>query len=482
MKRLNRFILKAYIGPLCATFLIVLFVIIMQFLWKYIDDLVGKGLEWYIILQLIAYAGASFVPLALPLAILLASLMTFGNLGEHYELVAMKAAGISLKRIMAPLIRLTLLFSIGMFFFSNNLLPYINLKFKSLLYDVRQQKLALDLKEGIFDNSITGFAIRVGKKSKNDKTLYNVHIYDHSNGQGNTRETIAKKGNLSTSKDKRFLYFTLFDGHNYEDLVNSKNYRQNRPFLLVSFKKQVIRKDISEFSLSRTKEDLFKNHYDMLNLSQLRQAIDSLDQELDEKEVHFQQNITERFSYLPATDTLEDTKKDSISKVLNDSIVIAENGILGNFNKEEQKSILSLAINNNNSTIRSIEFNINDFQSRQERINNHWISWHQTFTYAFACIIFFFIGAPLGAIIRKGGLGMPVVISVAFFVIYFVIVTIGKNAVMVGELDIIVGMWMASAILLPVGIFLTRKATSDSPLMDNDIWKRFFKKLIQRKN
>lgn len=448
----------------------------MQFLWKYIDDFVGKGLEWYIILQLMAYAGASFIPLALPLAILLSSLMTFGNLGEHYELVAMKAAGISLKKIMSPLVKLTVILSISVFFFSNNALPYINLKFKSLLYDVRQQKLALDLKEGIFDNAITGYSIRVGKKAKDDETLYDVHIYDHSKNEGNTREIIAEKGYLTTSKDKRYIFFTLYNGHNYQELTDAKNYRINRPFLSSSFEKEVIKIDISEFDLSRTREDLFKSHYQMLNVQQLNVAIDSLDQSFDNRKEAFKENVFDRFNYLPAQDsTLQEA-------TLNDSIAVPTIGILDEYRKDQQAEIMRIAVNSNTSQIRNIEYNIKDFENRQETINNHWIEWHKKFTYSVSCIIFFFIGAPLGAIIRKGGLGMPVVISVVFFVIYYIIIITGENAAKVGEINITLGMWLASAILMPVGIFLTKKATSDSALMDTDSWKKVFKKIFKFKN
>ena len=238
MKKLDTFILRSYLGPLVMTFFIALFILLMQFVWKYIDDLVGKGLEWYIIVKLLLYASSTFVPLALPLSILLSSLMMFGNLGEHYELVTMKAAGISLSRIMRPLIIVSIFISAVAFYFSNVVLPFANLKFLSLLYDVREKKLAFNLKEGVFYDGIEGFVIRVGKKDKDGNTIRDIMVYDHTKHLGNVSLTCAEWGRMELSKDKRFLVFRLYNGTNYEERVDLRSYESTRPFQRTSFKEQ----------------------------------------------------------------------------------------------------------------------------------------------------------------------------------------------------------------------------------------------------
>ena len=276
MKKIYGYVLRSYLGPLVLTFFIALFILLLQFLWKYIDDLVGKGLEFTVIARLMFYASATFVPLALPLAILLSSLMTFGNLGEHYELVAVKASGISIWKVMRPLVYLSVFISLLAYGFSNNVLPVANLKFQSLLYDVRQQKLAFNISEGVFYNGIENYIIRIGKKDKDGSTIYDVKIYDHSDRAGNIKVTTAKSGFMQLSPDQQHIIFTLFDGYNYNDIVSTRNYRDNRPFERVAFEQQRIKFDLSEFDLTRTDENLFKSHYTMLTTRQLTIFIDSL--------------------------------------------------------------------------------------------------------------------------------------------------------------------------------------------------------------
>jgi len=283
--------------------------LLLQFLWKYIDDLVGKGLEGLIIAKLMFYASSTFVPLALPLAILLSSLMTFGNLGEHYELVAMKSAGISLRKAMKPLIFLAVFFSLAAFYFSNYVLPVANLKFGSLLYDVRQQKLAFNLNEGIFNTGLDNFVIYVGKKDDDNQTIYDVKIYDHSENMGNTRITTAKKGVMQLTPDQQNIIFTLYDGERYIEVTDDKNYRVSRPFEMMKFEKQIIKFDLSEFKLNRTNEELFKTHYSMLNIQQLNKSIDSLSENLIEKTHAYKDKFYRQYSYIRAKDTIRQHTK-----------------------------------------------------------------------------------------------------------------------------------------------------------------------------
>ncbi|MFA6950525.1 MAG: LptF/LptG family permease [Lentimicrobiaceae bacterium] len=463
MKKLYQLVLRSYIGPLVLTFFISLFILVMQFLWKYIDDLVGKGLEWHVVMRLLFYASTTFVPLALPLAILLASLMTFGNLGERYELVAMKSAGISLTTIMRPLIILSVLISIGAFFFSNNVLPISNLKFKSILYDVRQQKLALNIREGIFYDDIDGFVMRVGTKEKDDVTIRDVIIYDHTNKSGNNNVTKAEWGKMVQSKDGNFLELTLYNGYNYDEKTDRRN-EMKRPFQRTFFSEQYQRFDLSDFRMMRTNEDLFRNHYQMLNLEQLSHATDSLKNEYNQQINHFNQASLLGYSFFKQTDTLIPLKKEILVK--------NQLPILNGMTRAVKQQVLEKALDNTRNARNNAEFEKNELNDRIVLIRKHEVEWHLKFTLSFACLILFFIGAPLGAIIRKGGLGLPLVVSVVFFVIYHVISMTGKKSVIAGSMDPILGMWLSSIILLPLGILLIYKANSDSPLFDADVWKR----------
>lgn len=276
MRKLDRLFLKMYVGPFILTFFIAIFVLLMQFVWKYIDDLVGKGLDFWVIAQLLFYASATFVPMALPIAILLSSLMTFGNFGEHYELAAAKSVGISLIKMMKPLIILSVFISASAFYFSNNILPIANLKMSSLLYDVSNAKPALNIKEGIFYREIDNIVIKVGKKDKDGKTIHNVLIYDHSKYTGNTSVTIAESGHMETTDDERYLIMKLYNGYSYQEDLSKREHYDTRPLERIYFKEQYKRFDLSSFSMQKTNEEFFKDHYQMMNIKQLSASIDSL--------------------------------------------------------------------------------------------------------------------------------------------------------------------------------------------------------------
>ncbi len=466
MKKIHLLVLKAYMGPLVFTFFVSLFILLMQFLWQYIDELVGKGLEWYVVTELLFYASSTFVPLALPLAILISSLMTFGNLGEHYELVAMKSSGVSLWKIMRPLIVLSILISGFAFYFSNNVLPVANLKFKSLLYDVRKQKMAFDISEGIFYNGMDGYVMRVGRKDDDDKTIHDVMIYNLKDRHGNIDLTLAEYGTMESTPEGRYLIFTLYNGYNYRENVDQKDYYHNKSFQRTYFKEEIRRFDLSGFELTRTNEELFKNNYQMLNISQLNLAIDSLNNMYNNRLESYSKNYV-RYYFLE--------KLDTVPYLPNDTIDIASIDILQRFNKQEKRDIVTLALNQSRNTKSLIDNTLLDLKAKTNWIVKHKVVWHKKFTLSFACLVLFFIGAPLGAIIRKGGLGLPVVFSIIFFVIFHIISITGEKAARAGAMDIKSGMWLASFVLLPLGIFLTYKATTDSPLMDIEIWTKRIK-------
>ncbi|NVN95752.1 MAG: YjgP/YjgQ family permease [Bacteroidetes bacterium] len=473
MKKIYLFVIKLYLGPLVMTFFIAMFILLMQFLWKYIDDFVGKGLEWYIIVKLMFYVSVTFVPMALPLAILLSSLMTFGNLGEKYELTAIKASGISLRIIMKPLIMISIIISGIAFYFSNNVMPYANLKFKTLLYDVQSKKPAVNIQEGMYYDGIDGFIIKIGKKDKDGKTLHNIMIYDHTERSGNSKLTIAKSGKMELTSDNRFLFFTLYDGNNYNENLNTYENMQTRPMIRSSFKQEFRRFDLSAFAYSKTNENLFKNHFQMLNLKQLTQTEDTLKIGLKNKKTEFYKNSMNRFQFLTSL-------YDTTTKFKKDTTLNLKNNILSSFEASKRNTLLETALQSARAAKNEIDYWSIDFKDNEEYIRRYDIEWQRKFTLSIACLILFFIGAPLGAIIRKGGFGLPVVMSVLFFVIFHIISMIGEKSAREGILGAFQGMWLSSLIFLPIGIILTFKATTDSPLFDSDVWARVIKKLIRR--
>lgn len=456
------------------TLFIALFILLMQFLWKYIDDLVGKGLEWHVIGELLFYATATLVPMALPLAILLSSIMTFGNLGEHYELVAMKSSGLSLWRIMSPLIATTVGICVIAFFFSNYVLPKANLKMGSLLFDVREQKPALQIKEGVFYNGIDGYSMRVGRKGKDGKTIYDIMIYDHNNSSyhGNTILITAQQGKMELSADKAYMILTLRNGRRYQEELKTPDIKQPHPLIRTKFKQEEVMFDLSGFKLKRTDEDLFKGNYQMLTLHQLNTAIDTLNVTNQRKQYEIVKQI--QTNYL--------AKADKVNRFA-DSLKIntTKKSLLDGMDPKEKLRVLETARNLASASKNVIDSSINQLKTNEETISRYEVEWHKKFTLSFACLVLFFIGAPLGAIIRKGGLGMPVVVSVIFFIVFHVLSITGEKFAKEGVLSAWQGMWMASAILLPLGIFLTWKATADSSLFDIDAYIRPVKNLFARK-
>ena len=452
MKKLYKLILSSFFGSFIFTFFIVIFVLLMQFLWVYVDDLVGKGLSFKILLELFFHASVTFVPMALPLAILLASIMSFGDLGEHYELVAIKASGISLWTAMRPLLLFSVMLSGLAFIFSNSINPVAMLKFKTLLFDIRRQKLAFDIKEGQFYKDIENYVIYVDKKGKDGSTIYGVKIYDHTDRQGNNKIMVADSGMMSLSPNQRTIIFTLYDGHNYtEDNSDDATFRTNRPFERMSFKEEQIKFSLESFDLTRSNEEMFKSYQSMMNTHQLSNALDSLERRYDERQEEFCQTFKQRLSNHESY-----KKNNSQLSTLSSQL---QWPLLEHLDPSTRSSVLEMAVGASRNTKESVAFHRQDFQAQTLNIRKHKKEWHKKFTLSFACLIFFFIGAPLGAIIRKGGLGLPVVISVLFFVIYYIISTVAERMAEFGDLNMFLGVWISSIIIFPIGLILTFKAT-----------------------
>lgn len=440
----------------------------MQFLWKYIDELVGKGLEWYLVAELLFYASANLVPMALPLAILLASIMTFGSFGEQYELVAMKSSGMSLLRIMFPLIILTMLTSVGAFFFTNNIWPKANLEFASLLYDIRHKKPTFDITEGVFYGGIDGYVIRVDKKDEDGKGLNDVLIYDHSKTGSNHRVIRAERGRMELSDNEQYLIFTLFNGSSYEETSDGKS----KPHMLSRFSEEIIRFDLSGFDMERTDKDIFKDNYQMLNLSQLKLAIDTYRLEMGAKKIEFE-NVIKTRTYTAQIDSATS----SLAALITDSSAIAR---YGSFKKFNRLNVIETAISQMRSNLTYTQGKHDVFTSLSRTINRHEIEWHRKFTLSIACILLFFIGAPLGAIIRKGGLGLPVVISVLFFLAYHITSITFEKLAKQNEMEADIAMWISSIAMLPIGLFLTYQATTDSKILELETYVKAFERIKKK--
>jgi lipopolysaccharide export system permease protein len=480
MKILHKFVIKSFLGPFFMTFFICVFILLMQFLWKYIDDLVGKGLDWKIVSELLMYASFGLVPLAFPLAMLLASIMTFGNLGENYELVAMKASGISLFRIMRPLLVLTLVLTSIAFYFSNNILPKTNLKFYTLMFSVKQQKPEMVIKEGVFSNDMDNYSIKVERKGKNNNMLYDVMIYNHSDNQGNVNVSISDSGKMEITQDKKFMSITLFNGQNYtDDSERGQSGAKRYPFRRESFQKEVINLSMKDFEFNRIDEERYKGASKMMNVSQLTSQGDSAFKDYKIRlwryltAFNYTSDINRQVSWLSnPNETLRINPK-----IKPDSIVDFDKTInaLSTF---EKGALYQRVISNVRSNSLAISQQLDEMYSRKKMLNSYAMEWHRKFTLSFACLIFFFIGAPLGAIIRKGGLGMPVVVSILMFIAYYILMITGEKFAREDAWSMVNGMWFASFVFLPLGIWLTYKAATDSGVMNMESYQALFKRII----
>lgn len=489
MKRIDWLVLRSFIGPFILTFFICLLIFDLQFLWKYIDDLVGKGLEMDVLAELMFYMSASVVPQVIPLAILLASIMTFGALGENYELVALKSAGISLFRFMRPLFVVALLLSGVAFMFSNYVLPVSNLKFGTLLYSVMKQKPALNLKEGIFYDGIEGYTIKVDKKDEDNRNLEGVVIYNHLKSNLNDNILTAERGEMYGTPDGNFLIFKLFNGTQHEELKSAAGKRPTYEAQRTYFKEYEMVIDLESFEFEKSDEGFFKKNHKMMSAGQLKSSIDSL----GSKYLGFDEKVKQQFNaYLSiATDTLEiesgykiafmdsayypkKGKFPSQTKVARDA-AFSEFAYLLSLPKSQIERLTRFASNKAKASKNIATWSINQKNYTRRKARKYHITFFEKFSMAFSCLLLFLIGAPLGAIIRKGGLGLPMVIAIIFFMIFYVLQTVGKKFADETILSPFAGTWMAIFILLPIAAFLVYKAANDSQLFNIEAYLGPFK-------
>lgn len=465
VKKLDILILRSFVGPFLATFLIALFVLTMQFFWLYIDDLVGKGLDLSTLAYLTGLVAVTWVPLALPLALLLSSIMTFGNLGETFELVAIKSAGIPLIRFMQPLLIVTILLSGTAFLFANNIIPVANLKLNALKYDIIVKKPAFDIREGVFYDKIEGYVIKIGKKDKDDSTIHNVIIYERNyNLQDNFM--VAESGIMRITPDQRFLEFELHNGWNYQE--NGGHFTTNTEYIRLGFKTYKKEFDLSTFKLNRTEDSLFKYDPKMLSLSQLRKAIDSLGDVNESFSKRTKRELSPYVAFIKYADSnWPSTKKISLKKANSFDNIIPDSLKMAVFDR-------SVSVISNSKSITDLL--ANDYTSKLQMVRKHWVEWHRKIALSAACIVLFMIGAPLGSIIRKGGLGTPLIFAIAFFVLFNMLNTFGEKFAKQGVTSVFEGMWLSTLILIPIGIFLTYKAMRDSQLFNKEFYFRLFRR------
>jgi len=472
MKRIDRYIITSYLGPMLLTFVIVLFVLVLQFIWLYIDEIVGKGLELLVILEFFFWGGVTFIPLALPLSTMLASLMTMGSMGENNELLAMKAAGMSVKRIIQPLVGVAAIVCITAFLISNYLLPAAHLNISSLMSDIRHKRSEIKIPTGMFYNGIVDYSIRIDRQNPN--MMYNVVLYDHTAQRGNNLVTRADSGYIRFTHDKQYLIFKLFHGHTYEDQPQNAG-DTIYPFQKRYFTEQEVLIPLRGYEFKRGENDEWlKGQAKMKSIGTLSYESDSV----RKQELFITKEFLRNFAY--KINLMRSQEFDTLmlinarySKPFDGEAIFAAS------NDEEKLSTITMAENYITTAISQLDAHIAAFEQYDYVLRRVNIEWHRKFAMSIACLIFFFIGAPLGTIIRKGGLGVPAVISIFFFVLYWVVDISGVKLAREGVWLAVIGMWLSSAVLLPLSIFITYKATTDSNLLNIDRYISTIKHLIK---
>ena len=471
MKILDKYLLKTFLTTFTTVFVILFFIFILQTIWLFIAELAGKDLDLPMIIKFLAFSMPRIIPLVLPLSVLLASIMTFGDLSENYELAAMKSAGISLKRAMKSLTVFILLLSIIAFLFSNNVIPFAEYKFINFRKNIAQAKPALAITEGQFSD-VGFYNIKVNKKSgENGNTLTGITIHKKSDfGDGSKTVIKAKDGLLISNEKSSILQLVLNNGYYYEDITPKKyEDRSKMPFAKSTFKKYIINIDLSKLNKTDTNDQSIANTNTMLNISELNYTLDSLHKTFKTDIISFSENINQRIG-IPKDNKIQLAKK---NKKLPDNI-------LSLYKNDQKVKILDIVISNLASTKYSIDASNTEFKLKQKNINNHILAFYDKFVIAFACFLMFFIGAPLGAIIRKGGLGLPIIFAVLIFITFHFINTFGKRISQENTMSPFMGAWMSSFVLTPLAILLSYRATNDIGLINMDVVLAPFQKLLKK--
>ena len=484
MKKLGWVVIKSFLGPFILNFIIWMLILDMQFLWLYVDDLMGKGLEWYIILELMLYASANWVPVALPLSVLMASIMTFGSLGEHNELVAMKSSGLSLFKIMKPLTILIIFISFFAFYFSNNLWPMANFKMRVLISDIQNTKVSLALQPGVFFKS-DNFSIRV--KDKQDDTFKDILIYDHSDMKKQTigawsykkdprdykRIIRAKSGKIVHSAEQSKLQLELENGVIIQELNPSKMDKSKLPFMRYYFDSATLNFDLNSFDFERSNEEAYQKEQYLLSINQIAILNDSVKKEITLRKENLDSYVKNSFSAFRL--------KDSISRIKSSNINDSSYLFLTNKPAIQRKKEIKKAIRRTDQIVNHINIEVQKKKATENYLTDMSIEWNRKFTLSYAVLMLFFLGAPLGAIVKKGGLGWPVLIAILFFLLYFILTRSGEEMAENGSLEPITGMWLSAFIITPITLFIFYKSNQDSRLFDIEFYLRFFNSIFATK-
>lgn len=445
------------------------FVFFLIHVFTYMDDIIGKGMGAWILIQFFSYSFISFIPVALPLAVLLSSIMCFGNLAENYELAALKSSGLSLFKIIKPVFVFILGLAVFSFLFNNYVLPKITLTASRLLWDIRQAKPTLSVKEGVYYNQLDGYSIKVNKKSPDGKTLYDLNVYDHTAGLGNNVQLYADSGVMKTSADTNYLQIQLYNGTRYEDVIQEEKHKHTRPLMQLMYKELAVNVDMSGFKMKNTEEALFKGHHEMMNIFQIDSEIDTFKMEIGKRH-HNLHNQFKSYFITRTLHTVDSTKHQHLSI----------NEFYKSLNKEDFRRSVENAQNLTRNSSSYIETIIDEVDVKEMEIADYKSGWHKKINMSFVCIVLFFVGASLGAIIRKGGMGLPVVVAVLFFLLYYIISIVFERMVYQKIFSAVFGMWFPLFVFLPIAVFLTYKAAKDSALFDITLYtepvKRFFKR------
>ena len=474
IKKLDLFILKSYLVPLVIIFFVTTFLLLMQFLWRYIDDLVGKGLELRIILELFFFAAMGLLQMSLPLAVLCSSIFAYGSMGDTNELIAIKSAGVSLARIMLPLVVFNVILMAGAFVYANNVLPYSNLRLWSLMFDVRNQRPEMNIKEGIFFDGIDQVRLKISSKNTETNMMYDMMIYDHRNNAGNTSVIIADSATMKVTDDKRYLVLTLYSGESYEDVIERGSideYRKKRPFRQYSFDKQQVLFELEDYAFSRTNVELFKHNSQMQNVMQLDYMIDSL-------KLNYQGHNTRSLTQFFINNVYK-------AKANDDSLGVMVNvdTLYANMSQEGKLSVAMKALNSARTAESFLLAAVEPTISQEQGLNKFRIEWHKKFTLGFVCMIMFFVGAPFGALVRKGGFGVPVIASFIFYLMYYVLTMIAEKSVKAATISSWFGMWYPIFIILMIGVYLTYLAVNDKGLPSlKPFLSQLMSKIIDKKH
>jgi lipopolysaccharide export system permease protein len=471
LKKLHNLTIKSFLPPFIVTLFISVFLFfLVQVVITYLDDMIGKGLRTFDLIKLFFYAWIAIIPQCIPLAVLLASIMSFGNLAENYELAAMKSSGLSLLRIMQPVFFLVVVLASLTFLFNNFILPVVHLKSTSLLYDIRQKRPTVNIKEGIFYNGIENYSLRVGKKSENRDTLKEIYIYDHTAHVGNNVQMYAKTGKITTTADTSELVLILRDGNRYEEIADAAR-PGKRTLSQLNYKQLQVNIPLEDFKLKRTPEELFKGNEEMLNIWQIDSVVDSTKRVLHRRTEIFN-NQSLNYFYSRTASIVKNGSKFPTVNIMN---------FYDSLNPGQLKEAVENAMNISRTAAGNLDNFISNSEHEDSMLIKFLMEWHKKIVVCFACIVLFFVGAPLGAIIKKGGLGLPVIVSVLFFLAYYILTEMFMQLAMDGVMPSWQAMWTPLLIFLPISFLLTMKAANDSVIFDVGIYYGWAEKLLRRK-